>query len=223
MAKNNKSVVLALTLLIIVGLFSVAAALVWLGFRSKLNSENTPVNKVAPTQTTTSQYSSLAQVPLTSESQVSYGKLREYLQLKDWRAADQETYLRMLDAAGPKAQSIGFTPQDEMDSLSCTDLRTIDSLWSTASNGLQGFTVQMSILKGLGSDYRKLYDKVGWQKLPPSNQWLFERDYNPQTKKIEFKGKEPNYKDPLPGHLPTVEIGYNLDVAFSGALKRCGF
>ncbi len=222
MAKNNRTV-LVLSLLIVASLLSVAAALVWFGV--KLSSDKSPSTTAASPSQTPVQYSSLAQVPLTSERQVDYSKLREYLQQKAWRAADRETYLRLLDAAGPKAQASGFTPQDEMEGLSCTDLRTIDNLWHAASDGQQGFTAQMNILKALGGDYRKLYAKVGWQELPPSNRWLFEWDYNPQARRMEFKpGKEPNYQDPLlPGHLPTVEIGYNLDVAFSGALRRCNF
>jgi hypothetical protein len=166
----------------------------------------------------------LDDVLVQSDRGVDYTQLREYLRVKDWRAADQETYLRLLDAAGPQAQAAGMIPQDEMDALSCTDLRTIDQLWSAATNHQQGFSVQMQILRALGSDYRRLYAKVGWQELPPSNQWAFERDYNVETRRIEFKsGQEPNYTNPVPGHLPTVEIGYNLDVAFSSALRRCGF
>jgi hypothetical protein len=229
MAKNNTTI-LTLTLLMIAALFSVAGAIVWFGLRSTPNSQikpNNPNNTQVTTQAIAPEvpkYNSLTQVPLATERQVDYSRLRQYLQQKDWKAADQETYLRLLDAAGPKAQAIGFTPQDEMETFSCTDLRTVDSLWSVASEGQQGFTVQVNILKALGGNYRKLYDKLRWQELPPSNKWLFERDYNPQTKRMEFKqGLEPNYQNPPPGHLPTVEIGYNFDVAFSGALKRCGF
>jgi hypothetical protein len=117
-----------------------------------------------------------------------------------------------------------MTAQTEMDTLSCVDLKTIDQLWSAATNGQQGFTVQMNVVRALGSNYRKMYDAVNWQKLPPSNQWTFEWQYNAQDRRMEFvPGREPNYTNPPPGHLPTVEIGYNFDVAFSGALRRCDF
>jgi len=69
----------------------------------------------------------------------------------------------------------------------------------------------------------RMYDAIGWQKLPPANTWAFEWRYNTQDRRMEFvPGREPNYTDPPSGYLPTVEIGYNLDVAFSGVLKRCG-
>ncbi|MEH1783597.1 MAG: GUN4 domain-containing protein [Nostoc sp.] len=235
MGKNNKTGIYLLTLLVIAGLFSVAGAIVWYGFTKPgttptatpflaTNTLTNPKSTVAVTPDIRSTNPhSLDEVQLRSDRNVDYSKLREYLQLKDWRSADRETYLRMLDAAGPKAQASGMTPQDEMNTLPCTDLRTIDQLWSVASNGQQGFTLQMNIVRALG-DYRRMYDKVGWQKLPPSNEWLFQLTYNPQTRRMEFlPGKEPNYKDPPPGHLPTVEIGYNFNVALSGALGRCRF
>lgn len=220
MKKNNKTGIYLLTLLMIVGLFSVAGAIVWYGFRSK--PLNLPESKqVVSPSIPSANPPSLDEVQLRSERNVDYTLLREYLHKQDWKDADRETYLRMLDAAGPKAQANGMTPQDEMDHLPCTDLRTIDQLWSAASHGQQGFTIQMNLTRALG-DYRKMYDKVGWQELPPSNKWLFEWTYNPQTKRMEFvKGKEPNYLNPPPGHLPTVEIGYNFGVALSGALTRC--
>jgi hypothetical protein len=162
-----------------------------------------------------------SQLALASDRHVDYSQLSAALQKKDWKVADRETYLRLLDAAGPKAQALGFTPQAEMNTFSCTDLKTVDALWSAASNGKFGFAAQQSILRALG-DYRKLYDQVGWQK--PSGEWLIEWTYNPQTKRMDYKpGKEPNFINPPPGHLPTVERGYNFDVSLDGALKRCGF
>jgi len=64
---------------------------------------------------------------------------------KNWRSADRETYERLLEAAGPKAQAIGMIPKEEMDLLSCKDLQTVDRLWSSASNGLFGFTAQQGV------------------------------------------------------------------------------
>jgi hypothetical protein len=229
MAKSNKSLVILLTLLLTTALFAVAGSVLWFGLRSIQGDNQSPQPEssdranLSPVSAPLT-FSSLNDVPLNSDRGVNYTQLRESLRRRDWQAADRETYLRMLDAAGAKAQAAGMTPEEEMKTLSCTDLRTIDQLWSTATTGKQGFSVQMQIFRALGSNYRKLYDKVGWQTLPPSNQWAFEWDYNPQTKRMQFKpDKEPNYTSPLPGHLPTVEIGYNLDVAFSGALRRCGF
>ena len=227
MAKTNRPA-LILTVLVVLGLFSLAGAIVWLGLRTQPTSQlpspstasSSPSGSQSPTQSDAS-VQALNQVPLESDRNVDYSKLKDALQRKDWQAGDRETYERLLDAAGPQAQAKGFTPQDEMDTLSCKDLRTVDQLWSAASNGRLGFTAQQSVLKALG-DYRQMYDQVGWQKL--SGEWLIEWVYNPQTKRLSYKpGKEPNFTDPPPGHLPTVERGYNFDVSLDAALKRCKF
>ncbi len=231
MAKNNRTAVI-LTLLIILGLFSLAGAVVWFGLKTQPNSRLpfVPGSSSSPTSSTQSNNSSsgqddrtqsLNQVPLESDRNVNYSKLRDDLQQQNWKAADRETYERLLEAAGSQAQAQGFTPQDEMDAFSCKDLRTVDQLWNGASNGKFGFTAQQGILRALG-DYRKMYDQVGWQK--PSGEWEIEWIYNPQTKRMDYKsGKEPNFTTPPPGHFPTVERGYNFDVSLDAALKRCKF
>lgn len=232
MNQKNQGV-LILTLLLVAGLFSVAGAVVWLGVQRNPQlvptvnpspAQSPTVNSPAPATPSAATPRSLNEVELKSDRNVDYRQLRAYLQTKNWKAANRETYLRMLDAAGPLAQARGMTPQSEMNTLSCVDLRTIDQLWSAATDGQQGFTTQLNIFRAVGSNYRKMYSALGWQKLPPSNAWLFEWQYNAQSRRIEFvPGKEPNYTNPPPGHFPTIEIGYNLDVAFSGALKRCSF
>ncbi len=159
--------------------------------------------------------------PSFAARNVDYSQLREYLRQKNWRSADRETYERLLEAAGPKAQAKGFTPQDEIDTLSCNDLKTVDKLWSEASLGKQGFTAQENIFRALG-DWKKTYAQVGWSTI--SGTPLIDWNYNPQTKRMEYKpGKEPNFKNPPTASLPTVERNYNFDVSFDGALKRCGF
>jgi hypothetical protein len=225
--KGNQ-LALIVALLLTMGLFSVSGTIIWLGLKQNslpTESGNSSIpSKTVSTPQVVNITQSFDQIELKSDRNVNYTQLKAYLQAKDWAAADRETYLRLLDASGPLAQSRGMIPQSEVATFSCTDLRTVDQLWSMATNGQQGFTTQANILRAVGADYRKLYNTVGWQKLPPSNTWAFERQYNPKDRRVEFiSGKTPNYVNSPPGHLPTVEVGYNLDVAFSGALKRCAF
>lgn len=219
MAKDNKAIV-TLTLLVVVSLFSIAAGLVWVGYvltQSKSGSTNTATG--IPGNPTSSS-SPLAQASIPNNGKLDYAKLRADLQQKAWKAADRDTYELMLQVAGPKAQAKGIIPKDEMETLSCTDLKTIDSLWSAASEGQLGFTAQQEILRAQG-DYRKMYAQVGWQA--PTGEWLIEWSYNPKTKRMDYQpGQEPNFKNPPPGHLPTVERGYNFDVSVNAALQRCG-
>jgi len=142
------------------------------------------------------------------------------LQQKNWKAADRTTYELMLQASGPKAQAKEIIPKDEMDKLPFGELKTIDNLWTKASNNQLGFSVQQYILRAQG-DYRKMYSQVGWQAA--SGEWIIAWNYNPQIKRMEYQsGKESNFKNPPSGHLPTVERGYNFDVSLNAALQRCG-
>ncbi|WP_392534813.1 GUN4 domain-containing protein [Nostoc sp. C117] len=142
------------------------------------------------------------------------------MQNKDWQASDGETYFRMLDVAGTKAQAEGAIGKDEMNALSCVDLKTIDRLWSTASDGKLGFSAQEKILREK-NDYRKMYNALSWQTL--TGEWLIQWNYNQQTKRYEYKpGKEPNFKTFPPEYLPSVERGYNFGVSLDVALVRCG-
>ncbi len=107
-----------------------------------------------------------------------------------------------------------------MKTFSCADLKTVDRLWSDATQGKQGFTVQQNFLKALGN-YKKMYTQVGWEDA--AGRPLIEWNYNGQTSRMEYvPGKEPNYRNPPPGHLPTVEREYNFEVSINEALNRCG-
>ncbi|WP_196516344.1 GUN4 domain-containing protein [Nostoc sp. WHI] len=65
----------------------------------------------------------MKQIEITTARNVDYSQLQKYLQSKDWQGANRETYLRMLDVAGTKAQAEGVIGKDEMKALSCVDLR----------------------------------------------------------------------------------------------------
>ena len=191
MAKNNKPA-LIITFFLVLGLFSLAGAVVWVGLKMQSNDPAASVPSVSSASGGSAEIpqqsgdvaQKLNQVPLESDRSVDYRKLRDNLLQKNWRAADRETYQRLLDAAGPKAQATGLIPKEEMDLLSCKDLQTVDRLWSSASNGLFGFTAQQGVLKALG-DYRKMYDEVGWQNR--SGEWAIEWTYNPQIKRMDYK------------------------------------
>ncbi len=222
MAKKNNQAVLTLALLITVSLLGIFAVLGWIGYMLT-QSKSEPKSPVkTDSNTITNNSSSINQVEITTARNVDYSQLRNYLQNKDWQAANQETYLRMLDVAGTKAQAQGAIDKDEMNAISCVDLKTIDKLWSAASGGHLGFSVQERILREQKNDYRKMYDQVGWQTL--TGEWLIQWNYNQQTKRYEYRpGKEPNFKTFPPGHLPTVERGYNFGVSLDATLVKCGF
>ena len=220
MAKNNQTA-LILTLVIVACLLSITGGIGWLIYKQLIQSKSGSTNAGAAAPSNSTSSSSLPnQVAVPKDGKLDYTKLQQDLLQKNWKAADQDTYELMLQAAGPEAQAKGFTPKDEMETLPCSAIKTIDALWSKASDRKLGFTAQQDILRALG-DYRKMYAQVGWQS--STGQWLIGWIYNPQSKRMEYQpGKEPNFKNPPPGHLPTVERGYNFDVSLNSALQRCG-
>ncbi len=109
---------------------------------------------------------------LDSEKGINYQRLRDLLKAGDWKAADQETTHRMLEAVGRGKKD--WIRKDELLNFPCTDLLTIDRLWVKYSQGKWGFTVQKRIYVECGAQldgnypgdkiWRKFCDRVGWRK-----------------------------------------------------------
>jgi hypothetical protein len=84
----------------------------------------------------------------------------------------------MLQAAKKEgAEAFGT---EDIKTFSCEDLRIIDQLWLSASEGKFGFSVQKEIYESLGGtrDYneevwKKFGDRVGWRK---GGNWLLYSD-----------------------------------------------
>jgi hypothetical protein len=116
---------------------------------------------------------SIDDIPLKSERRVDYRKLRDLLKAGQWREADKETVRVMLKAAN-KGIGENWLDSASLEYFPCKDLRTIDQLWVTASNGHFGFSVQKKIWEDFGSptgfnyspdwkDYIRFCVRVGWQ------------------------------------------------------------
>ncbi|MBX9259516.1 GUN4 domain-containing protein, partial [Desmonostoc muscorum CCALA 125] len=99
---------------------------------------------------------------LSSEVGVDYRKLRDYLAAGNWKDADNETYLVMLQAVGRKEHD--WIREKEFLNFPCKDLRTIDRLWVKYSNGRFGFSVQKEIYLSVGGKLDGKYDKEAWEK-----------------------------------------------------------
>jgi GUN4-like/TIR domain len=103
---------------------------------------------------------------LASEKEIDYRNLRDLLKAGKWLEADKETLKVMLKAANRKSQ--GWLNFDSLEKFPCQDLKTINQLWVTASNGHFGFTIQKKIWEKCGSpmsyndDWKKFGDAVGW-------------------------------------------------------------
>ena len=117
---------------------------------------------------------------LSSEKGIDYTKLRDYLAAGNWKKADYETYLVMLQAVGRKEGD--WMRSEELLNFPCTDLRTIDCLWVKYSNGRFGFSVQKRIYLEEGGKpdgkyyeaaWNKFGDRVGWRV---KDTWIYYSD-----------------------------------------------
>ncbi|MEB3230995.1 MAG: GUN4 domain-containing protein, partial [Leptolyngbyaceae bacterium] len=75
---------------------------------------------------------------------IDYTKLSNFLENNQWKEADYETYLIMLQAGGRYDPGEGI-PKEDLRQFPCAVLQTIDHLWITASKGKFGFSLQKNI------------------------------------------------------------------------------
>ncbi|NES08220.1 MAG: GUN4 domain-containing protein [Okeania sp. SIO2F4] len=157
----------------------------------------------------------------TSEKDLNpkYSELKNLLQQKKWRDADNETISLMLKVAGRKKLR-----KQDIDNFSCTDLRTIDQLWVEYSDGKFGFSVQKEIYQSLGGTknhndevWEKFGDQVGWRK---EYNWLERKDL------IWREETSLHYMGHLPymglGWPPASQIGFSAWSLLFSRADTCG-
>ncbi|MBH8563111.1 GUN4 domain-containing protein, partial [Nostoc sp. CENA67] len=130
---------------------------------------------------------------LSSERGVDYTKLRDFLAARNWKEADNETYLVMLQAVG-REEGDWLRP-DELLNFPCTDLHTIDRLWVKYSNGRFGFSVQKNIYLEVGGKLDGKFDEEVWIKFGDRVGWRVEENWIIWTQ-VTFDTSAPW------GHLP---------------------
>lgn len=106
---------------------------------------------------------------LRSDRNVDYRLLQQLLQAGDWRMADRVTYQTMLQAVGRKEGE--HIPPEDLLSFPCSDLHTIDSLWTTYSEGKFGLSVQKNIYTSLGGKVDGDLDRTAWKRFAKQVEW----------------------------------------------------
>jgi hypothetical protein len=143
----------------------------------------------------------LAESTLISQATgINYAPLRQLLQNKKWREANEKTYTLFLKATDRELQ--GWIAPEQFKEFPCDDLRIIDQLWREASGNHFGFTVQFPIYIAAGNRpgrltsieaYETFGDRLGWRK---GQEWVI------------FK-ENLNYTIDAPlGHLPAPRREY---------------
>ena len=154
-----------------------------------------PINgESAKTITETPKPAAPPEIELKSEKGIDYRKLRDLLEQQQWKKADEETRVVMLQVANRRSE--GWLRVEDIDNFSCEDLRTIDQLWVKYSSGRFGFSVQAKIYRELGGTreynervWNAFGDRVGWRV---NNSWIY------RGRDVTFDLKAPH------GHLPMV-------------------
>jgi hypothetical protein len=137
---------------------------------------------------------------LSSEKGVDYTKLRDLLAAGQWKEADYETYLLMLQAVGRKEND--YIRDEELLNFPCADLRTVDQLWVKYSNGRFGFSVQKKIYLSVGGKPDGKYYEEAWKKLGDRVGWRV-KDVGWRVKEKWISYSEVTFDTTAPaGHLP---------------------
>lgn len=156
---------------------------------------------------------------IKSDVGMDYKPLQQLLENGDWMEADAETaalFFRITDTDYKNIPDIGAIKR-----FPCSDLRTIDCLWTTYSGKHFGFSTQQQIWENIESKSRNSYQKflkfanqVGW--LP--DDYDFEKGYLSGL----FEGRnnlEADFSYPE-GCLPTV--GFLLPITNWVTIKSSG-
>jgi hypothetical protein len=168
-----------------------------------------------PVQTTASlpPESTLDAIPLASEKGIDYRKLKNLLKVGKWWEADRETIHVILQAANWKSE--GWLDPSTLKKFPCQDLKTIDQLWISASQGRFGFSVQKKIWEEFGSpafgggNWDRFCTKVGWNSTG--------------SKHSDFKVSPSSF---LVGSLPSGGVGWfggQVDIGWGVVVNLSGF
>ncbi|MGB6297718.1 MAG: GUN4 domain-containing protein [Rivularia sp. (in: cyanobacteria)] len=132
---------------------------------------------------------------------ISFNRLGDFLNKKDWKQADLETKLLLLKLT--KRQAEGWLDEKSIKNLKVEFLKELDRLWRNASKNHFGFSIQKQIYLQTGNQldrddwqtYRKFGQQVGWWE--QNTGW---KDYTVL-----------NFSDSAPkGHLPFLSAGFTV-------------
>lgn len=102
--------------------------------------------------------------------QTHYGHLEQLLAAGNWKAADQESRIVLLQACGIDPFAVPSPAAANIADCPCRDLQIVDRFWHRYSKGRFGFSVQQSIWQPLDQLYwdkaevwMQFGDRVGWR------------------------------------------------------------
>lgn len=90
----------------------------------------------------------------------AFSKIEQALEKNDWKEADQETKNLVLDLAKPSDKN--NLQNEDIENISCPDIKHINHLWEKFSQNKFGFRIQQSIWEESRKHYNTFSKKVGW-------------------------------------------------------------
>lgn len=164
---------------------------------------------------------------LSSDRGVDYRHLRDSLRARDWEAADIETNRIMCEVGGKVAE--GYLNKSDLESFPCTDLKTINRLWTKYSAGKLGFTTQNQIWLRIGgkslaeynnrkeeySSFLRFSQSVGWF----ADKILMHEQIYQQKYRLKNSGLHPLVHKPL--GYSTIR-GFRFSSIFFPRAEACG-
>jgi len=169
--------------------------------------------KTAPSKPPSQKRSTL----ISSTTGVNYSPLRELLQQKKWKEADQKMWDLLLTAAN--RQKEGWIDYESAEKFSCEDLRIIDQEWLAASGGKFGLSVQLAIYEQTGNLHKKQYaeDMIAYDRFGEAVGWRENGNWKVYDE-LNFSTNAPS------GHLPCCAGRFEdrgVDFSYARA-ARCG-
>jgi GUN4-like len=105
-----------------------------------------------------------------SQTSPSYEHLEYFLKNKQWEKADLETLYLTLYITG-RATSAFRLRYEEIQEIPCNDLRKLDQLWISYSNGRFGFSKQRDIYLSVGGHAGGQHEREAWDKFGSRVGW----------------------------------------------------
>jgi energy-coupling factor transporter ATP-binding protein EcfA2 len=137
-----------------------------------------------------------------------YQRLAYLLAIGQWEQADQETFRVMLQVTGKENRS--YLLAEDLLQFPCSDLRMINFLWTTYSQGRFGFGVQKKLYIECGANLNRQYANAGiweqfriWEQFGEKVGWRVAGNWIPYQE-LTFHATAPI------GHLPVPFVNVEL-------------
>ena len=145
---------------------------------------------------------------ISSFTGVDYSPLQKLLSQKEFRKADEITFMLMLKSA--RYQNRDWTERDWLDGkdislFSCQDLKIVDSLWSRYSSNKLGLGIQLKIWTEVRNNSKSIEE--AYSEFARRVQWILPSSSTSGSTYIS--STDIRYTNPPLGHLPT-QLTYPL-------------